>query len=86
MTENQSDPSSAERQYRKTQQSDNRTNSTDDVPLQHYKTRAIPLQQLDSDDDSRDDNICIGSILQRSATARRPTNEKPLVQLSQSKS
>ncbi|KAL7315986.1 hypothetical protein PS15m_005140 [Mucor circinelloides] len=86
MTENQSDPSSAERQHRKTQQSDNRTNSTDDVPLQHYKTRAIPLQQLDSDDDSRDDNICIGSILQRSATARRPTNEKPLVQLSQSKS
>ncbi|KAK4515060.1 uncharacterized protein ATC70_002670 [Mucor velutinosus] len=88
MTEHQSDPSSsAERRYRQYQPPDNRASSTDDVPLQHYKTRAMPLQQqLESNDDSRDDNICIGSILQRSATARRPTNEKPLVQLSQSKS
>lgn len=46
----------------------------------------MPLQQRENDDDSRDDNVCIGSILQRSATARRPANEKPLVQLSQSKS
>jgi hypothetical protein len=41
---------------------------------------------MNSDDESREDNICIGSILQRSATARRPANEKPLVNLSQSKS
>ncbi|OAC98499.1 hypothetical protein MUCCIDRAFT_167576 [Mucor lusitanicus CBS 277.49] len=87
MTEHQNDPSSnAERRYRQNQPSDGRTNSTDDVPLQHYKTRAMPLQQRENDDDSRDDNVCIGSILQRSATARRPANEKPLVQLSQSKS
>ncbi|CAO3653923.1 unnamed protein product [Mucor fragilis] len=87
MTEHQNESSpSTERRYRQNQPPDNHTNSTDDVPLQHYKTRAVPLQQRERDDESRDDNICIGSILQRSATARRPTNEKPLVQLSQSKS
>ncbi|OBZ90572.1 Amyloid beta A4 precursor protein-binding family B member 1-interacting protein [Choanephora cucurbitarum] len=45
-------------------------NSQDNVPLQHYKATRAPHY------DSRDDDVCIGTILQRSVTARRPNDEK----------
>ncbi|KAI8386893.1 hypothetical protein BD560DRAFT_383086 [Blakeslea trispora] len=45
-------------------------NSQDNVPLQHYKAARAPYH------DSRDDDISIGTILQRSVTARRPNDEK----------
>lgn len=71
-----------ERRYRNKQES---SSNQDNVPLQVYKTRAIPLRQQEVDDEeSRDDNVCIGSILQRSATARRPTMEKPNITQSRS--
>lgn len=47
------------------------TNS-DNVPLRHYRAKS-------NDEDALDDNVCIGTILQRSATARRP--EKPVTNL-----
>lgn len=76
------------------------SSNQDNVPLQIYKTRALPplhqqqqqQQQLrhfnhdEEDEASRDDNTCIGSILQRAATARcRPTMmDKPNITQSRS--
>ncbi|RCH84947.1 hypothetical protein CU098_004296 [Rhizopus stolonifer] len=52
------------------------SNNSDNVPLQHYKSRAIPSRH-DNSIAICDDDVCIGTILQRSATARRPQPEKP---------
>ncbi|GAA5802002.1 hypothetical protein HPULCUR_007462 [Helicostylum pulchrum] len=88
MSEHQVLTESTERRHGKQESSSNQ----DNVPLQVYKTRAIPLQQqykketVDEQDDCRDDDICIGSILQRSATARRPTIDKPISNITQSRS
>jgi hypothetical protein len=67
----------------------NNESNPDNVPLQHYKTRAVPSSQQhdkqQEDQDSRDDNMCIGTILQRSATARRAnTSERPTISHSKS--
>ena len=59
---------------------DNSSNQ-DDVPLQVYKTRA-PLVKNSIEDD--DEEELIGNILQRSATARRPTHSKPTLTQSRS--
>jgi hypothetical protein len=52
-----------------------RSNNSDNVPLQLYKTCAKPTL-AEEQDECRDDDVCIGAILQRSATTSRAKNEE----------
>lgn len=69
---------------------DSSSSNQDDVPLQVYKTRPLPKQQTkDTSEEENNDDICIGTILQRSATTanRRPTTgQQPITRLTQSRS
>lgn len=51
---------------------ENSRNNSDNVPLQIYKTRA---KSVPEEDESRDDNVCIATILQRSATTKNKREE-----------
>lgn len=67
---------------------DSSSSNQDDVPLQVYKTRPLQKQQTeDTSEEANNDDICIGTILQRSATTtnRRPTGQ-PITRLTQSRS
>lgn len=69
---------------------DSSSSNQDDVPLQVYKTRPLQKQQTkDTSEEENNDDICIGAILQRSATTanRRPTTgQQPITRLTQSRS
>ncbi|CAO3655867.1 unnamed protein product [Mucor hiemalis] len=67
---------------------DSSSSNQDNVPLQVYKTRPLQKQQTkDTVEEENNDDICIGTILQRSATTtnRRPTGQ-PITRLTQSRS